>query len=100
MPVITISKIGLSTLINSKDILWASKWLFAALIQKLNPAHKKNKAKNPATNDKPAFWGMANATAKPAIAITHHGKKRHKAKLNDAINTVEIKNFIGCNLKF
>ena len=66
---------------NSTEILCANKWLFEALIQKLKPAHKRKSAIKPARNARPAFCGIANATKKLVMAISHQGKKRQAVKL-------------------
>jgi hypothetical protein len=64
------------------------------LIQKLNPPHNKNNARKPVKKLLPAPCGINAATINATIAILHHGKYRHAAKLNSIIRIMETMNFI------
>lgn len=58
------------------------------------PPHNKKREMNADKKDFPGCCGTNNVTANDAIAILHHGRYKHAAKLNKAINTMERKNFM------
>ena len=91
------SSIGLFILMTNTEILCDSKCPLLLLRYQLNILHNKNKAIKPDKKDIKGFWGIKAVTINATIAIAHHGKYKHAARLNNAISNIEIINFI---LKF
>lgn len=92
--VASMSRYGLSIFSISMETLCDSICSLALLIQKLNAPHKKKRARKPAKNALPGFWGMTAATKKAARAILHQGRNKQAAKLNMAVSNKETMNFI------
>jgi hypothetical protein len=68
---------------------------FALSIQKANMNQRINKPKNPAKKALPDLWCINKATNKATTAKNHHIDIYMPAiKLNKAVKTVAIKNFI------
>ena len=69
----------------------ANRWSLPELKIKLITTHKINMERKPEKNARSGCWGIKADTINPTIAILHHGRKRHAAKLNKAINKRESK---------
>ena len=55
---------------------------------------KINKAIKAVKKALPGFCGISAATIKATTAILHQGKYKQAAKLNKAVSSIDVKNFI------